>query len=232
MYIISLIPARSGSKGIKDKNIKEYKGEPLLCHSINISKESKYIKETIVTTDSEIYKEISEKNGAICPFLRPSEISQDLSTDYEFIKHYLEWMKSNNSIVPELIVQLRPTYPNRKIEILDDCIEIMMNNKDYTSLRTVVPTDKSPFKMYTTDINTNKLIPLFEKINDINEPYNLARQQLPKTYLHNGYIDIIRTSSFYQYDSITGPIIYPYIMDKSETDDIDYIEEWIKSENK
>lgn len=232
MYIISLIPARSGSKGIKDKNIKEYKGKPLICHSINISKESKYIKETIVTTDSETYKEISEKNGATCPFLRPSEISQDLSTDYEFIKHYLEWVKSNNSIVPELIVQLRPTYPNRKIEILDDCIEIMMNNKDYTSLRTVVPSDKTPFKMYTTDINTNKLIPLFENINDINEPYNLARQQLPQTYLHNGYIDIIRTSSFYQNDSITGPIIYPYIMDKSETDDIDYIEEWVKSENK
>ena len=231
MYIIALIPARSGSKGIPHKNIKLYKGIPLINHSINIAKKSKYIKKIIVSTDSEEYKKIAEKNGAICPFLRPANISDDLSTDYEFIKHCVQWIQLNDSEnVPKLIVQLRPTYPNRNIEHLDKCIEIMINNNEYSSLRTVVPFDKSPFKMYTK--KDNKLIPLFDKINELDEPFNRCRQELPETYLHNGYIDIIRTNTFLKYNSITGPNIYAYLMNKEETDDIDYIQDWIKSENK
>lgn len=230
-YVVALIPARSGSKGIPHKNIKIYKDIPLIYHSINIAKQSKYIQDIIVTTDSEEYKEICEKNGAQCPFLRPTNISDDLSTDYEFIKHYVQWLQLNQgNNMPKLIVQLRPTYPNRDIKHLDNCIKIMLENDDYTSLRTVVPFDKSPFKMYMKE--NNKLVPLFEQVNELNEPYNRCRQELPDTYLHNGYIDIIRTESFIKYDSITGPNIYAYIMDKNETDDIDYIQDWIKSENK
>lgn len=228
--VVALIPARSGSKGIPNKNIKHYKNIPLICHSINIAKESKYINDIIVSTDSELYKEISEKNGARCPFIRPSNISGDLSTDYEFIKHYIQWLQLNSGKnMPKLIVQLRPTYPNRDIKHLDECIRIMIENKEYTSLRTVVPFDKSPFKMYTSE--QNKLVPLFEEVNKLSEPYNRCRQELPETFLHNGYIDIIRIESFIKYKSITGPNIYAYIMDKNETDDIDYIQDWIKSEN-
>ena len=230
-YIVALIPARSGSKGISHKNIKHYKGIPLIYHSINIAKKSKYIQDIIVSTDSEEYKIISEKNGAYCPFLRPSNISDNLSTDYEFIKHYVQWLQLNQGgNMPKLIIQLRPTYPNRDIQHLNECIRIMIENEQYTSLRTVVPFDKSPFKMYMKE--NNKLIPLFEEINELKEPYNRCRQELPETYLHNGYIDIIRTESFIKYDSITGPNIYAYIMNKDETDDIDYIQDWIKSENK
>lgn len=226
--IIALIPARSGSKGLPHKNIKEYNDLPLLVHSINIAKECKYINDIIVTTDSLEYKKISEKYGAKCPFLRPKNISDDLSTDYEFIKHYVQWMQlRDSSNFPDLIVQLRPTYPNRKLEDLNKSIKIMIENTSYSSLRSVVEFDKSPFKMYT--IKDNTLNPLFSKINELNEPYNMCRQQLPSTYLHNGCIDIIRTSCFLKEDSITGSKIYPYIMNKYETDDIDTFEDWEKS---
>ena len=231
LKIVALIPARSGSKGIIHKNIKEYNNVPLIFHSINIAKQSKYITDVIVTTDSEEYKKLCEKNGAKCPFLRPKDISGDLSTDYEFIKHYVNWMKINDiKNMPDLIVQLRPTYPNRKINDLNDTIEIMIKNIKYTSLRTVIPFEKSPFKMYT--INNNKLNPLFEEMNELKEPYNRCRQELPDAYLHNGCIDIIRTNSFIKYDSITGPNIYAYIMNKDEVNDIDTIEDWEKSINK
>tara|TARA_B100001123_G_scaffold447284_1_gene604335 strand:- start:1056 stop:1781 length:726 start_codon:yes stop_codon:yes gene_type:complete len=229
LKIVALIPARSGSKGILHKNIKEYSNIPLICHSIKIAKESNYIDDIIVTTDSEEYKEICEQNGAKCPFLRPKSISGDLSTDYEFIKHYIQWMQlHDNKNVPNLIVQLRPTYPNRKISDLNECIQIMIKNEEYTSLRTIIPYEKSPYKMYT--ISDNILNPLFEEINGLQEPYNRCRQDLPNAYLHNGCIDIIRVSSFQKYNSITGPKIYPYIMNKDEINDIDSLEDWVKSE--
>ena len=72
----------------------------------------------------------------------------------------------------------------------------------------------------------------FEEVNGLKEPYNRCRQELPDTYLHNGCIDIIRTNSFIKYDSITGPNIYTYVMNKNEINDIDTMEDWNKSINK
>ena len=92
--------------------------------------------------------------------------------------------------MPDFIVQLRPTYPTRKVEILDKTIELFIENRDkYDSLRTIIPFDKSPFKMYR--IIDKDLVPLFKEVNGIEEPYNQCRQNLPNTYLHNGYIDIL-----------------------------------------
>ena len=228
MKITAIIPARSGSKGIPHKNIKIYKNLPLLVHSINIAKECKYINEIIVSTDSEKYKKIAEKNGAVVPYIRPIEISNDLSTDIEFLKYHINWCNKNNNNLPDLIVQLRPTYPNRNIFHLNNTIKIMIDNfKEYDSLRTVIKFDKSPFKMYR--IKNNILGPLFNKIDNIKEPYNRCRQDLPETYLHNGYIDIIKTGTIINKGSVTGDKIFPYIMDNNEINDIDTTEDWIKS---
>ena len=228
MNIIAIIPARSGSKGIIDKNIKIYKKYPLIYHSINIAKKCKYINEIIVSTDSEEYKQIAEKYGAIVPYIRPKSISDDLSTDYEFVKYHLDWCKLNNKKIPDLLVQLRPTYPNRNISHLNNSIEIMIKNyNDYDSLRSVIKFEKSPFKMYL--INENTLEPLFNEINNIREPYNKCRQILPQTYLHNGYIDIIKSSTIINKKTITGDKIYPYLMDTKEDCDIDTNDDWEKS---
>jgi CMP-N,N'-diacetyllegionaminic acid synthase len=231
LKLVALIPARSGSKGIPHKNIKEYCKLPLMCHSIKIAQESSFITDIIVTTDSEEYKNIAMEHGARCPFIRPDDISEDLSTDYDFIKHYIQWVQlREHEDLPDFIVQLRPTYPNRSIVDLNKCIQIMLENEDYSSLRTVIPNTKTPYKMYSTEGNVLK--PLFEEANGLKEPYNCCRQDLPNTYLHNGCIDVIRVSSFIKYNSITGPKIYAYIMDKEEVNDIDSVEDWNESELK
>ena len=224
MKILCLIPARSGSKGIKNKNILEVNGLPMLVWSIKQAQESKYAKymKIVVSTDSEDYRKISLEYGAEAPFLRPKEISGDLSTDQEFIEHAIDFYLKNN-YEPDFILQLRPTYPTRKVEILDECLDIFIKNRDtYDSLRTVVPFEKSPYKMYR--IEENELKPLFKKVDDIQEPYNQCRQVLPKTYLHNGYIDILNTKII-KNGTISGEKIYPYIMDKKEIHDIDTIED-------
>lgn len=224
MKILVLIPARSGSKGIKDKNIMDINGLPMLAWSIKQAQNSKYYKQMriILSTDSDKYRQIGIKYGAEAPFLRPKEISGDLSTDYECIEHCINYL-ANENYVPDFIVQLRPTYPTRKVEILDDCISKFISNRtNYDSLRTVVPFEKSPYKMYR--IINNNLEPLFKKVDNIVEPFNECRQKLPSTYLHNGYIDILNTNIIKE-NTVTGNKILPYLMSEDEIHDIDELKD-------
>ena len=228
MKILCIIPARSGSKGIPNKNVKIFNNKPLLAWSIEQAQKSKFDMKILVSTDSQYYASVAKHFGAEVPFLRPKEISGDISTDFECIQHCINWLKNNELYYPDIVLQLRPTQPCRKIEDIDRCIEIFIKKRDkYDSLRTVVEFEKSPYKMYS--INNNKLTPLFNKINNIIEPFNQCRQVLPKTYLHNGYIDIFNTNIINN-GTISGQNIYPYIMNKNDTIDIDSIDDWNKAE--
>ena len=222
--ILCIIPARSGSKGLPHKNIKDYRGKPLLAWSIEQAQLCRYEMKIVVSTDSKEYADIAMKYGAEAPFLRPSEISGDLSTDYECVKHSVEWLKQNQQYYPDIVLQLRPTSPLRKVEDINNAIGLFLENREnYDSLRSVIEFEKSPYKMYTLTENT--LVPLFKKVDDINEPYNQCRQILPKCYLHNGYIDIFNTSIL-EDATISGKRIYPYVMNKEDTLDIDEAKDW------
>lgn len=229
MYVLALIPARGGSKGIKMKNIKNFRGKPLIYWSIKLALDCKVVNRVIVSTDNKNIKRVAEECGADVPFLRPKEISGDLSPDYEFIKHCLDYLKENGEDEPDIIVQLRPTYPTRKLEILNETLDIFIKNLDkYDSLRTVYEMEKSPYKMY--NIEDGELKPLFKEVKGIKEPYNQCRQLLPRTYIHNGYIDLIKTEIVEKKGSITGYRIYPYLMSKEEYHDIDTEEDWKDAE--
>ena len=229
MNILCIIPARSGSKGIPDKNIKLFHNKPLLAWSIIQAQKSKHEMKIIVSTDSEEYANIAKDYGAEVPFLRPKELSDDLSIDLEFIQFTTNKLKIEQNYIPDIILQLRPTSPNRSIKILDECLDIFIENfKNYDSLRTVVEVDKTPYKMYS--IENNNLIPLFDNINNLKESFNQPRQILPKSYLHNGYIDILKTSLL-KHNIISGKKIYPFIMKKEDKIDIDNLDDWVQAEN-
>ena len=222
--VLCIIPARSGSKGLPHKNIKDYRGKPLLAWSIEQAQLCQYDMKIVVSTDSSEYADIAIKYGAEAPFLRPHEISGDLSTDYECMKHSVEWLKQNQQYYPDIVLQLRPTSPLRKVEDINNAIGLFLENREnYDSLRSVVEFEKSPYKMYTLTENT--LVPLFKKVDDIEEPYNQCRQILPKCYLHNGYIYIFNTSIL-ENATISGERIYPYLMNKEDTLDIDEAKDW------
>lgn len=217
--ILCIIPARSGSKGIPDKNIMDFKGKPLLSWSIQQAQQCKYNMKIIVSTDSEKYAEISKQYGAEVPFIRPDKISGDTSTDFECIKHCVDWLEEKENYEPDIILHLRPTQPCRKVEDINMAIEVFISNRDkYDSLRSVIAVEKSPYKMYS--INNEELTPLFNEVNNIKEPYNQARQLLPQCYLHNGYIDILN-ADILKNDTISGSRIYPFVMDMNNNIDID-----------
>jgi len=219
--ILCLIPARSGSKGIPNKNIMKFKGLPLIAWSIKHAKQSKYTNQMkiIVSTDSAKYASIAKKYGADVPFLRPKNISLDNSLDIDFFKHCVNYLKKSEGYVSDIILHLRPTSPNRKIKDLDNCLDLFITNRHtYDSLRTVTPIEGSVFKSYL--IENNKLCPLFKKIKDIKEPYNECRQKLPQSYHHNGCIDIFNTRLLKK-NTISGNKILPYIITDVDCIDID-----------
>ena len=231
MKILCLIPARSGSKGVPDKNIKIMIDKPLIAWSIEHAKNSTYYKEglmrIIVSTDSDEYKKIALEWGAEVPFLRPTEISSDESTDIEFMKHALARLDKDENYRPDYILHLRPTHPCRPVDLIDKCLHNFINS-DYDSLRTVIPTEKTPYKMYTKE--GDELKPLFTSVNGVKHPYNMGRQYLPKTYLHNGYVDIIKYELISNRNELSGKIL-AYEMNYTYKIDIDTEEDWGRAAN-
>ena len=101
--VVAIIPARSGSKGVKDKNIRCLEGYPMIAYSIAAAKMSKSIDRVIVSTDSPKYVKLAQYYGAEAPFLRPAELALDQSTDIEFVSHVIKWFYINEQSVPEYI---------------------------------------------------------------------------------------------------------------------------------
>lgn len=205
--IVAVIPARSGSKSVVHKNIRVIDGKPMLAHSIEHAKASKYINRIIVSTDSEEYAEIARRFGAETPFIRPEEISRDESLDIEVFEHLLEFLKGEG-YEPDILVQLRPTYPYRNVEDIDRMIEMMMEDENADSVRSVMENDVVPHKMWYMG-DDGEMKPL---LNDIEEAYNMPRQKLPKTYYQNGNIDVLKPTNITKYHSMTGNNIKGYVM--------------------
>jgi N-acylneuraminate cytidylyltransferase len=230
-HVVSIIPARSGSKGIRDKNLQQISGKSLLEWSILASLSSEQIHRTIVSTDSEIYAEICKKAGAEVPFLRPAEISGDTANDFQFISHAMSYLdtKSRGS---DFIVHLRPTTPIRNPKIIDRAIEEFRENAgDKSSLRSVHEMGESAYKTFELS-NTGELLAVFTKSSDVDSSNN-ARQDFPKTYIANGYVDVLSCEFIRRNGQIHGPRVSAFITEPVlEVDtlwDLELIQMQIKS---
>ncbi len=222
--IIAIIPARSGSKGIPDKNIMSMHGKPMIAYSIEHALDSKLINRVIVSTDSDFYAEIAKKYGAEAPFIRPEEHAQDKTPDFPVFLHTINWLKENEDYEPDIIVHLRPTHPLRDVKDIDKMIEILINNPHLDSVRSIIESPETPFKMWF--LKENNL--LSSVVNtEIRDAHNLPRQVLPKTFLQTASIDVLRTKTLLEKRSMTGDNIHGYII--NEIYDIDSIEDLEKA---
>ena len=217
--IIALIPARSGSKGIPFKNILEFKGKPLLAHSIIYAKKSSLIQDVIVSTDSEEFVSISNEFGARAPFIRPNELSGDKVQDYPVVKHAVNFLEKETKNKIDYIALLRPTSPLRPPNLIEKAYKILKNNKLGTSVRSVVPVSQHTYRQWFLD--GDKMISAQD---NIFEPYNLPRQQLPQFYFQSGDIELIKRSTLDQ-NTVSGDFILPLILENKDLYDIDTYED-------
>ena len=202
MKILAIIPARSGSKGLPGKNIKPLLQHPLLAYSILAAQQSKLINRITVNTDSDQIAEIAKQYNAEIPFMRPTELAQDLSTDLDVFKHQLEWMKNTEGYVPDIVVQLRPTSPVRFANWIDEAIEKLISS-DADSIRVVTESPLTPFKMWLINNNNDGAMEPLVSVKNIIEPYNQPRQSLPIVYWQIGTLDVIKTKTI-----LEGVILY------------------------
>ncbi len=189
--VYAIIPARSGSKGIPNKNIKSLQGFPMLAYSIAACKLCDGIDRILVSTDSSHYAEIAEYYGADVPFLRPAEISGDMSPDIEFMEHALKWMGDNEGVIPEYILHIRPTYPLREPKIIERALEIFEADKTATSLRSAHKSSVLPYKWFNLK-EDGYFKPAWDKmtLDEANNP----RQAFPDVYIPDGYVDVLSSA--------------------------------------
>ncbi len=174
MNIFALICARSGSKGVPNKNIKLLAGKPLIVRSINQIKELKEISRVIVSTDSEEIANIAIKAGAEVPFIRPKKLSEDDSPEWLVWRHALESINKIYGGYPDILIIVPVTAPLRTADDLKNClIEYQKGNADI--IITATDSHRSPyFNMVKIDKEgmANLLIPPREKIT--------RRQDIPR----------------------------------------------------
>ena len=206
--IIGIIPARSGSKGLKDKNIKELCGKPLIAYTIEAAKQSGVFDYIMVSTDSENYAQIACEYGASVPFLRSEENSSDKSGSWDVVREVLANLKEKFDIV----VLLQPTSPLRNAQYIKEALNLFFE-KDADTVCSVCETPHPIFWCNTLDESLSMK-------EFIKREYDLPRQLLPKSYTLNGAIYICKSDNINCLDFYSSKS-FAYIMDKNSSIDID-----------
>jgi len=215
--ILTIIPARGGSKGIKLKNLSRINDKPLVAYSIEHSLASKLINRTIVSTDNEEIAKVSEEYGAEIPIFRSKELAGDDVLDFPVFEHMLTYLKKEENYEPEIVVHLRPTSPYREPKWIDSAINLLVENPSADSVRSVSESSQHPYRVF--EIKNKYLHPLMNERHP--EPYLLRRQDLPKMYYYNCVIDVTKPSTIFNKKSMTGDKMLPYIMKREDSIDID-----------
>ena len=187
MKAIAIIPARSGSKGLKDKNIKELCGKPLIAYSIEAALESKMFDTVMVSTDSKKYADISSMYGAEVPFLRSEEMSGDTAGSWDVVREVLEMYKSRGREF-DVVMLLQPTSPLRTAEDIITAFELK-EQKRANAIVSVCAMDHSPLWSNT--------LPDSLSMKGFVRNVNMPRQQLPAYYRINGAVYLVDTSILY-----------------------------------
>lgn len=213
MRNIAIIPARSGSKGLKDKNIRLLNGKPLLAYTILAALDSGCYETVMVSTDSEEYAKIAREYGAEVPFLRNPETSKDASSPWEVMKEVLLKYKEMGKEF-DTFTLLQPTSPLRNAQDIQNAFA-EMKEKDANAVVSMCELECSMHLVNTLpdDLSMDGFIS--------NEQYNKRRQDIRPYYRFNGAIYISKVETFMKHMNIYDDKCYAYIMDRKRSYDID-----------
>ncbi len=216
---LAIIPARGGSKGLPRKNLAMLGGHPLIAWSIASAKAAKSVGRTIVSTDDEEIAEVARHYGAEVPFLRPKELAQDDTLDLPVFQHALGWLADTEGYRPELIVQLRPTSPLRKQDMIITAMALMVLYSDTDSVRSITTCKEHPFKMWRDTGRNHRITPYIRAHSA--DLHNEPRQRLEKAFWQTGHLDVIRRSTISELNSMTGSNVGNHFLDRRYCIDID-----------
>lgn len=224
MKILGIIPAREGSKGIPNKNIKLLGGKPLLQFTTEVALQCKSIDKLILSSDSDEIIKVGKNLGLEVPFKRPKKLAEDITPTLPVILHALEHFESKGLFFDAVCI-LQVTSPFRKVDFVEKAIKIFID-KDTDSLISVleIPHEYNPHWAFKEDKNRNLKIATGDK------KIISQRQKLPKSYHRDGSIYITKTSVLKEQKSLFGNSISYIESSKEMYVNIDTLQDWHKAE--
>ncbi len=218
---LAIIPARCGSKGIKDKNIYPLLGKPLIAWSIDAALHAEYITKTVVSSDCDKILSVAKEYGAH-PIKRPEALATDTAPSEPLILDVIEQLEQRGESY-DYIVLLQPTSPLRNSDDIDEAIKRLLQT-GADALISVYEPSHSPYKAFIRNENG-----FLRGIVDNDKPF-MRRQDLPPVYFTNGAIYIIDTSIFKDTKRLFCERTIPYIMSAKKSVDIDTLDDIKRAE--
>jgi len=225
--IVALIPARSGSQRVKNKNIRELGGEPLIAYTIRSARQSQLFDDVIVSTNSEKIAAVAKESGAEVPFPRPEKFAGPLSPDIEWVEHALLTLKDMGREY-DAFALLRPTSPFRSPETIKRAWKIFSEAHGVDSLRAVEKCREHPCKMWV--VRQDRLLPLIPFGPEEQPWHSTPYQALPEIYVQNASLEIAWTRTPLETHTIAGAAIVPFLTRGYEGFDINTQEDWYVAE--
>ena len=217
--ILTIIPARGGSKGVPRKNVKDLGGKPLIAYTIAAALQSQYCHRTIVSTDDQEIADISQRYGAEVPFIRPPEFASDTAKAIGVVKHALEFMEDLDDTTYDIVVYLEPPSPFRIAEDIDNSVELFLERNPGSVVSVYEANQFHPILM--KKIEDGELKPIWKE-----EPEGIPRQLYdPKCFMRNGAVYVIRRENILKGIFYGSPIV-PYVMPEDRSVCIDSNLDW------
>lgn len=210
MYVVAVIPAKMTSQRFKRKNLHELCGNPLIYYSIRVAETVNLIKDIFVSSEDKMMQKTALYYGARI-IERPEELSDPQITNQDVLRHAYEHIGQLNNAYPDIVILLQPTHPLRHPDQINEAIQVMIDNRGYDSLFSVMRTDELRGR-----IVNGSYVPEFSL------PRNRSKE--PVIYKNTGSFYLFRPASSFLTDSFFGDNIYPFILPRSPFEvDIDYL---------
>lgn len=220
---VALIPARSGSTRMPDKNIRPLAGHPLMAYTIAAAVESGIFADVVVSTDSPAYAEIARRYGALAPFLRPPEFSGALSPDIEWVEYTLGRLRDEGRAYDSFSI-LRPTSPFRQAHTIRRAWSAFVAEEGVDSLRAVERCKQHPGKMWL--VRDRRIVPLLNQSASGHPWHSSQYQALPEVYVQNASLEIAWSRVVFDGRTIAGETVMPFFTEGLEGFDINGPEDW------
>jgi len=221
--VVALIPARSGSKRVVDKNIRGLSGHPMIAYAISAAVQSGIFSDVIVSTDSEYYADIARHYGAEVPFLRPGRFAGDVSPDIGWLAYTLDRLKSEGREYDCFSI-LRPTSPFRLAQTIQRAWQAFRAENGVDSLRAIEKCQQHPGKMWV--LQGKRMVPLMP-LRASGLPWHSSQYpSLPEVYTQNASLEIAWSRVVFEQGSIAGDVLMPFFTEGYEGLDVNTEYDW------
>jgi CMP-N,N'-diacetyllegionaminic acid synthase len=218
--IVALIPARSGSERVRDKNTRPLAGHPLLAYAIASARQAGIFDRIVCSTDNGKIAAVAQRYGADTPFLRPAKLATSTSPDIEWITHALAALEEHY----DLFAIVRATNPFRGPDVLIRGLEQLLATPEADSIRAVELVKQHPGKMWVLEGKTMR--PLLDQSHLESAWHAGQYQALPEIYVQNSALEIAWTRVVSQTGTREGRVVAPFLTRGHEGFNIDDEEDW------